>query len=193
MADVTQILNAIDSGDSRAAGELLPLVYEELRRLARHRMSAESADHTLQATALVHEAYLRLVGKDDPGWQNRGHFFAAAAESMRRILVDHAREKQALKRGGSAQRVPLEAVEGLAAIPCYDLLLLDETLQELSRRDALAARLVELRYFAGLSMEEAAAAAGVSAATAYRRWSFARAWLHSRIDSHSRDGDREKI
>ncbi|HSI34437.1 MAG: ECF-type sigma factor [Phycisphaerae bacterium] len=179
MPEVTHILRAIDSGDVQAAADLLPLVYEELRKLAAHRMSRESSDHTLAPTALVHEAYIRLVGKDDPGWQNRGHFFAAAAEAMRRILVDHARHKNADKRGGDWGRVSLDAAGPLASTQSDDLLLLDETLRELTRRDPLGGRLVELRYFAGLSTEDAAKMMGISAATAFRHWSFARAWLHS--------------
>ena len=147
-SDVTQILCAINSGDAKAAGELLPLLYDELRKLAGQRMSNESHDHTLQATALVHEAYLRLVGENDPGWQNRAHFFAAAAEAMRRILVDHARAKLADKRGGDWQRIPFEAAGNLAAAAPDDLLLLDETLAELAARDPISAKLVELRYFA---------------------------------------------
>ena len=182
MPNVTQILHTIDSGDAKAAAELLPLVYEELRKLAQDRMSAEAPDHTLQATALVHEAYIRLVGKNDPGWQNRGHFFAAAAEAMRRILVDHARAKQADKRGGDWQRISLEAAGNLALVASDDVVLLDETLRELTRHDPLGGKLVELRYFAGLSVDEAGAAMGISAATAYRHWSFARAWLHSQMN-----------
>ena len=182
-SDVTQIFQAIHSGDVHAAGELLPLVYNELRKLAAARMAGESSDHTLQPTALVHEAYLRLVGKEDPGWQNRGHFFAAAAEAMRRILIDHARARQADKRGGDRKRISLEAAgEVPEPAASADLLLLDETLQELARRDPLGARLVELRYFAGLSMDEAAAAVGTSPATAYRHWSFARAWIHTKMN-----------
>lgn len=167
MADFTQILQAIDSGDAKAAAELLPLVYAELRNLAEHRMRAESPDHTLEATALVHEAYIRLVGKQDPGWQNRGHFFAAAAEAMRRILVDHARAKNADKRGGDWQRVSLAAVAPEALGAPDELLLLDETLSELAKQDPLCGKLVELRYFAGLTVDEAAATLGIYSATAY--------------------------
>jgi RNA polymerase sigma factor (TIGR02999 family) len=181
MTNITQILQAIDSGNAKAAAELLPLVYDELRKLAEHRMKAESPDHTLEATALVHEAYLRLVGKDDPLWQSRGHFFAAAAEAMRRILVDHARAKHADKRGGDWQRISLAAAAPLAFAAPDELLLLDETLRELAKQDPLCGKLVELRYFAGLSIEEAAATLGISTATAYRHWSFARAWLHAQM------------
>jgi len=179
MPDVTQILQAIDSGDAKAASELLPLVYDELRKLAALRMNGEGAGHTLQATALVHEAYIRLVGKQDPGWQNRGHFFAAAAEAMRRILVDHARATNADKRGGDWERVSLENAGDLSAPD--NVLVIDETLCELAALDPLSAKLVELRYFAGLSVEEAAAIAGISTATAYRHWSFARAWIVAQI------------
>jgi RNA polymerase sigma factor (TIGR02999 family) len=182
--DLTRLLDAIEQGDARAADRLLPLVYGELRKLAEQRMSAEWADHTLQPTALVHEAYIRLVGGGDPGWQNRGHFFAAAAEAMRRILIDHARAKQAEKRGGDWQRVPLDVAENLSMAAPDDLLLLDETLRELTLRDPVGGKLVELRYFAGLSAEQAAEVVGVSTATAYRHWSFARAWLHSRMSLH---------
>jgi RNA polymerase sigma factor (TIGR02999 family) len=187
-ADVTQILLAIDAGDPRAAAELLPLVYDELRRLAAARMKAESPDHTLEPTELVHEAYLRLVGDAGPDWQNRGHFFAAAAESMRRILIDHARAKRADKRGGDRRRVDLDAAHPAATAAPDALLLLDETLRELAANDPQSARLVELRYFAGLTTEEAAAAMGVSPATAYRYWAFARAWLHSRMAADSASG-----
>lgn len=179
--DVSHILQAIQSGDVRAADELLPRVYDELRKLAAARMAGEPSGHTLQPTALVHEAYLRLVGKGDPGWQNRGHFFAAAAEAMRRVLVDHARARQADKRGGARRHVPLQAAGDVPHADADDLLMLDDTLRELAERDALGARLVEMRYFAGMSVEEAAAAAGISAATAYRHWSFARAWIHTKM------------
>lgn len=178
MADVTQILHAIDSGDAKAASELLPLVYEELRKLAADRMRRESSDHTLGATALVHEAYIRLVGKDDPGWQNRGHFFAAAAEAMRRILIDAARHRGRVKRGGDRQRedmfdVAAEQPGGEA----FDLLALDEALSKLELEDAAKASLVKLRYYAGLSVEEAAAVLKISRATADRWWTYARAFL----------------
>jgi RNA polymerase sigma factor (TIGR02999 family) len=180
--DLTRFLDGIEQGDTGAADLLLPLVYDELRRLAAQRMKAESPDHTLRPTALVHEAYMRLMGNADSHWQSRGHFFAAAAVAMRRILIDHARAKRADKRGGEWQRVGLEAVENVAIAAPDDLLLLDETLTVLSTRDAVGGKLVELRYFAGLTMEEAAEALGIfSSATAYRHWSFARAWLHSQI------------
>jgi RNA polymerase sigma factor (TIGR02999 family) len=190
MSDVTRLIDAANKGDMRAARDLLPLVYEELRKLAAQRMNTESPDHTLQPTALVHEAYIRLVGKEDPGWENRGHFFAAAAEAMRRILVDHARTKQADKRGGDWERISLEFVGNLSGAAPDEVLLLDETLADLMRQDPLSGKLVELRCFAGLSMEEAAAAVGVSTATAYRHWSFARAWLHSRISDRRPPHDK---
>ena len=177
MADVTQILAAVEAGDSRAAEQLLPLVYDELRKLAAARMTAESPDHTLQATALVHEAYLRLVGEQQPqDWAGRGHFFAAAAEAMRRILVDSARRKQADKRGGDRLRVELPD-DLAAAAPSDDLVALDEALTRLEGHDPDAARLVKLRYFAGLSHQEAADTVGVSRGTADRLWVLARAWL----------------
>jgi RNA polymerase sigma factor (TIGR02999 family) len=189
VSDVTRLLDAIEQGDTRAADRLLPLVYGELRKLAAQRMKAESPDHTLEPTALVHEAYIRLIGTGDPRWQSRGHFFAAAAEAMRRILIDHARSKLADKRGGDWQRVPLEAAENLAIAAPDDLLLLDETLRELALRDPVGGKLVELRYFAGLSTEQAAEAVGISTATAYRHWSFARAWLHAQIKLHRKESE----
>jgi RNA polymerase sigma factor (TIGR02999 family) len=177
VADVTQILDAVERGDPRAAGELLPLVYDELRKLAVARLADEKPGQTLQATALVHEAYLRLVGGAQPrDWNGRGHFFAAAAEAMRRILVDAARRKQADKHGGDRVRVDLP--EGLAASGrSDDLVALDEALTRLEGHDPDAAQLVKLRYFAGLSHQEAADALGVSRGAADRLWALARAWL----------------
>jgi RNA polymerase sigma factor (TIGR02999 family) len=182
MADVTRLLDAAATGDSRAAAELLPLVYDELRKLAAARMAQESPGHTLQPTALVHEAYLRLVdserrGSSPPNWNGRGHFFAAAAEAMRRILVDGARRKQAGVHGGDRVRVDLDRVEATSDLPPDRLLALDEALERLARQDPVAGRLVQLKYFAGLSVEQAADALGLSRATAYRHWTFARAWL----------------
>src|SRR6266436_7079286 len=161
MSDVTRILSVIEHGDASAAAQLLPLVYDELRKLAAARMGHESPDQTLQATALVHEAYLRLVDVEKAQhWNSRGHFFAAAAEAMRRILIDRAREKLAVKRGGDRKRVPLEEVDPPAGTPPEDLLALDEALEQLSHLDPIAGQLVKLRYFAGLSVEQAAAALG---------------------------------
>lgn len=182
MSDVTRILSQIESGDPSAADQLLPLVYEELRKLAAARLAQERPGRTLQATALVHEAYLRLVDGDAAQrWNSRGHFFAAAAEAMRRILVDEARRKKAIKRGGDLHRISLEEAGQFAEVAPDELIVLDESLQELGRQDPLGGKLVELRYFAGMSMEEAAAVLGISAATAYRHWSFARAWLHCQL------------
>lgn len=183
MSEVTQLLVAIGRGDQQATSELLPLVYDQLRRLARSHMANERKEHTLQATALVHEAYLRLIGSADPGWDGRGHFFAAAAEAMRRILIEHARSKKALKRGGQYQRVDLDDFPPIV-LPCDnvdDLLALDEALDRLAQEDPAKAELVKLLYFAGLNLDEAAAAQGISRTTAYRHWQFARAWLYDAI------------
>jgi RNA polymerase sigma factor (TIGR02999 family) len=181
VSDVTRILHAIDNGDTEAATSLLPLVYDELRKLAAQRMAKEAAGHTLQATALVHEAYLRLVGPDrgsEPGWGSRGHFFAAAAEAMRRILIDHARAKGAVKRGGSRRPLQLEASQlTLGSVPA-ELLYLDESLEKLAKEEPVKAELVKLRFFAGLTLDEAAKVLGISPATADRHWSYARAWLY---------------
>jgi len=180
MNEMTQILGAIARGEPGAASQLLPLVYDELRRLAAHKLAQEKAGQTLQATALVHEAYLRVIGSDDEKhWEGRGHFFAAAAEAMRHILVDAARRKQTLKRGGDRQRQNLDDVAAPEADE--ELLALNEALDKLAARDPLKARLVELRYFAGLTGEKAAKVLGISAATADRHWAYARAWLRAEV------------
>ena len=186
MSDVTQLLEAAAAGDPRAAADLLPLVYDELRKLAAARLAAEMPGQTLQATALVHEAYVRLVGPD-PGkpWNGRGHFFAAAAEAMRRILVESARRKGRAKHGGRVARVELTDAPAAAGDPPDDLLALDEALDALAREDPDKAELVKLRYFAGLTLEEAAACQGVSPATAKRRWTVARAWLFNALSGAS--------
>jgi RNA polymerase sigma factor (TIGR02999 family) len=178
MNEVTQLLNAIAGGDPNAASQLLPLVYDALRKLAARKLAHEKSGQTLEPTALVHEAYLRLVGNlQEPHWTGRGHFFAAAAEAMRHILVDNARRKRSAKHGGGRRRVPLEEAEPAAPASPDDLLALDEALTRLAAEDPEAARVVQLRYFAGLSVEEAAEALGMSRAAAYRHWTFARAWL----------------
>lgn len=181
MTEVTQILSQIERGDPSATGRLLPLVYEELRRLAAARLSREPAGQTLQPTALVHEAWLRLVGSpdaEDAGWNSRGHFFGAAAEAMRRILVENARRKQSLKQGGDWNRVELRDGDAVASESrAVDLLMLDEALVRFESEDPQKALLVKLRYFGGLTLEEAAAAIDVSRATADRYWFYARAWL----------------
>jgi RNA polymerase sigma factor (TIGR02999 family) len=182
MSDVTRILSAIEKGDPSAAGQLLPLVYDELRLLAAHRLAHEQPGHTLQATALVHEAYLRLVGAEPvQHWDSRRHFFAAVAEAMRRILIDRARDKRRLKRGGAWRRLRLEEIDLSVAEPPDDLLALDEALQKLSQEDPLCAELVKLRFFAGLKLEEAAAALGLARRTADRYWAFARSWLYDEL------------
>ncbi len=182
MPDVTQILEAIESGDPQAAGELLPLVYDELRKLAGHRMKYESPDHTLDATSLVHEAYIRLVGGTDPGWHNRGHFFAAAAQAMRRILIESARRKNRIKHGGGRDRQVMADPIAADLGSHIDLIALDEALAKLEREDAGKAKLVTLRYFAGLSVEEAAAILQISRATADRWWTYARAFLFCEME-----------
>ena len=187
MSDVTRLLDAAAAGDRKAAADLLPLVYNELRQLAAARMAAESPEQTLHPTALVHEAYLRLIGSaDEPRWDNRGHFFAAAAEAMRRILVDAARRKRTEKHGGHRRRVELPDVAAEPDVADEQLLALDAALTRLAAEDPVAARVVELRHFAGLSIEDAAATLGLSRATAYRHWTYARAWLRdavSRVES----------
>ena len=178
MSDVSRLLDAAAAGDRQVAAELLPLVYDELRKLAAARMAREAPGHTLDATALVHEAYLRLV--DDQHFDGRGHFFAAAAETMRRILVERSRRKKLPKHGGGRRRVELDEAHRVLE-SSDDLLLLDEALGRLSTEDATAVELVKLRLFAGLSVEEAADALGLARATAYRHWTFARAWLRCEL------------
>jgi RNA polymerase sigma factor (TIGR02999 family) len=176
--EVTRILSAIDQGDPQAAEHLLPLVYQELRRLAAQKLAQEKPGHTLQATALVHEVYLRLVaGANVQEWNSRGHFFAAAAEAMRRILVESARRKGRRKRGGDRQRLAIEVCEPAIAGPDIDILAVDEALSQLAIAHPEKAELVKLRYFAGLTLADAAGALGISTATADRHWRYARAWL----------------
>ena len=178
MDAITKVLNAIERGDPHAAEQLLPLVYDELRKLAAERMAQEKPGQTLQATALVHEAYLRLVGGDQPrDWDGRGHFFAAAAEAMRRILINRARDKGRQKRGGSVQRVDLDRLLVADQASEEELVAIDDALQELARRNGPCAELVKLRFFTGLTLDEAAAAMGIARRTAHRYWAFARAWL----------------
>jgi len=182
MSDVTRLLDAVAGGDAHAAAELMPLVYDELRRLAAARLAHERPGQTLDATALVHEAYLRLVGPADRGrWANRGHFLATAAEAMRRILIDNARRKLTEKHGGDRRRIDLDDCDPAAPSEAADLLALDEALSKFAAEDPLKARLVTLRYFAGLSVEEAAAALGISRATADRYWAYARTWLYCEL------------
>jgi RNA polymerase sigma factor (TIGR02999 family) len=189
MSDVTRILSAIEQGDAHAAEQLLPLVYEELRQLAAQKLAQEKPGQTLQATALVHEAYVRLVDVEQAQhWNSRGHFFAAAAEAMRRILIDGARRKSADKHGGSRRRVELGEVDVPAPGDAERWLLLDDALSGLTREDPAAAEVARLRLFAGLSADEAADILGISRATAFRHWTYARAWLQARL---SEDGDAQ--
>ena len=186
MSDVTRILNAIEQGDAKATDELLPLVYEELRLLAAQRLSHEPPGQTLQATALVHEVYLRLVGDESQNWQNRGHFFAAAAEAMRRILVENARRKGRLKRGGNCERVGFDDVElAIGGLP-EDVVALDEALTKLGEEKPLMVRAIELRYFAGLTLEQIAGILGVSERTVSSYWTYAKAWLYREITKEER-------
>jgi RNA polymerase sigma factor (TIGR02999 family) len=187
MSDVTRILSAIEQGDPHAGELLLPLVYDELRKLAAHKLAQEKPGQTLQATALVHEAYLRLVPSprgesgEEPNWESRGHFFAAAAEAMRRILIDNARRKRTEKHGGGRGRVDLDGLELAVELPVDDLTALDEALTQLGQRDPRTAQLVTLHCFGGLSIEEAAQMLALAPRTAYRDWAFARAWLYRAI------------
>jgi len=179
--EITVFLDSVTRGDAGASERLLPLVYDELRRLAAHKMAGESHGHTLQATALVHEAWMRLAGSDHQSWQNRAHFFAAAAEAMRRILVEHARRKQSLKRGSGAEHVELNESMLVLTAPPDELLAVHEALDKLALRDSAAAELVKLRYFIGMTMEEAAAVLSLSKRTAENLWTYARVWLHREI------------
>jgi len=182
MSEVTHILSAIEGGDPRAAERLLPLVYDELRKLAAQKLAQEKPGQTLQATALVHEAYLRLVGQRvEQAWNGRGHFFAAAAEAMRRILVEKARRRKRVRHGGGRQRMGLDEACPLVPPPCDDLLALDDALTRLAALNPVRAELVKLRFFAGLTTAEAAEALGVSVATAERYWTFARTWLYAEL------------
>ncbi|MBN2505831.1 MAG: RNA polymerase subunit sigma [Verrucomicrobia bacterium] len=184
MTDVTRILNAIQHGDAGAADELLPVLYDELRRLAMHKMAGEAAGHTLQPTALVHEAWLRLAAPNQPNWTSRAHFFGAAAEAMRRILVEHARRKQSLKRGGGTSHHPLDECAIVLTAPPDELLAVHEALDRLAHHDPSAAELVKLRYFVGMTMDEAASALGLAKRTAESLWTYARAWLKRDIRQH---------
>jgi RNA polymerase sigma factor (TIGR02999 family) len=182
MSDVTQILSAIEQGDAQAAERLLPLVYDELRRLAAHKMRQEKPGQTLEATALVHEAYLRLLDNGAAAhWNSRGHFFAAAAEAMRRILIENARRKQAQRHGGGCQRVDLAEIVLASRTTPDELIALDESLSKLANEDPLAARIAMLHVFAGLSVEQAGETLGIPRATAYRQWTYARAWLRTEM------------
>ena len=194
MNEVTRVLSAIERGDPQAAGQLLPLVYDELRRLAAQKLAQEKPGQTLQATALVHEAYLRLLDSErGQDWNGRGHFFAAAAEAMRRILVDNARRKRRPKHGGDQKRLPLDAIALPVEDRFHDLLTLDEALNKFARQEPLKAELVKLRYFAGLSVEEAAACLGISPITAKRYWAVARAWLYADLSDDEATGLGKKI
>lgn len=187
MADVTRILSAIEQGDPQASAELLPLVYHELKKLAAQRMAQEKPGQTLQATALVHEAYLRLVDTDKlQHWDSRGHFFAAAAEAMRRILVDQARRKRSIKAGGELHRLELSDVEPATEGPPLDVLALNEALDKLQAKDARKAELVKLRFYAGLTSEQAAATLGIATSTADADWAYAKSWLRSEMSAEPR-------
>jgi RNA polymerase sigma factor (TIGR02999 family) len=193
MSDVTSILAAIEDGDPKAPKQLLPLVYDELRNLAAQRLARESPGQTLQATALVHEAYLRLIGAQPTSWNGRGHFFSAAAEAMRRILIENARRKQAEKHGGNLRKVDLDGVDVPEDAPSEEIVAVDEALSKLAAEDPTKAELVKLRYFGGLSVEDAARVLGISRATADRYWAYARVWLYGELsEGRSRTTDLKK-
>jgi len=181
VSDVTQILNAIQQGDPKAAGELLPLVYDELRKLAACKMASEAPGQTLQATALVHEAWLRLTGGQEQAWDSRAHFFGAAAEAMRRILIENARRKKALRHGAGQARLDLQELEIAAPAPDDQMLAIDDALNKLAVLDKEKAELVKLRFFVGMTVEEAASVLRISEATAKRWWVYARAWLYAEV------------
>ena len=183
MSDVTSIITAIEHGDAQAADQLLPLVYEELRRLAAHKLSQELPGQTLQPTSLVHEAYLRLTGKQDQKWDGRGHFFAAAAEAMRRILIENARRKRAVRHGGGKERLNIQDVDIAAFAKDDELIAVNEALEKFAAENKPKAELVKLRYFAGLTIEEAAEVLDISVPTAKRWWAYARAWLHNELEA----------
>jgi len=187
MNDVTQILSAIEQGDPHAAEHLLPLIYDELRKLAAQKLASEKPGQTLQATALVHEAYVRLVDREKTQhWDGRGHFFAAAAEAMRRILVENARHKGRIKHGGQLERIEIEITNLPTRMPPEELIALDEALEQLQQEDPIKSKLVTLRFFGGMTIEQAAEVLGISRVTAHRYWTYARAWLHQQV---SGDGD----
>jgi len=181
MNDVTRLLGAIDQGDPNAARELLPMVYQELRKLAAHKMAGQAAGHTLQPTALVHEAWLRLLGNEEARFAGRAHFFAAAGEAMRHILIDSARRKQALRHGGGQARVDIDDLQIACQVEDDELLAVHEVLDKLAAEDMQKAELTKLRYFVGMTFEEAAEVLGISVATAKRHWTYARAWLYTEI------------
>ena len=188
MSDVTRILSQIESGDPSAAEQLLPLVYDELRKLAAVRLAQEKPGQTLQATALVHDAYIRLVDVEKAQhWNSRGHFFSAAAEAMRRVLVENARKKHALIRGGDRKKLDLNLVEPTGPRVSEDVMALNDALEKLERKDQVKAELIKLRYFAGLTVEQSAEIVGISPATAHRYWNYARAWLHQEITGKEED------
>ncbi len=182
-ADITRLLEAAGEGDPRAAQKLLPQVYQQLRKAAQKQMADERSDHTLQATALVHEAYIRLVGSHEVAWENRAHFYVAAAEAMRRILIEHARKRGRIKRGGDHARVPLSTVYLTEKADPEEIMSVDSAIRRLEERDSRMARIVRLRFFAGLSTEETAKALGLSDRTVRREWALARAWLHRELGS----------